>query len=158
MSASPEYINSLDRQEQIRYFDECFKFCQRRFGKQNVIEMNVHFDETTPHAHVSVVPILNGKLCAKKIMTMKALYDIQEAFPKAMRERGFDVERGTGGDPKERRKHLSEEEYRFKAWSADLKQKEEGLNKFEQRLENKLSELEIPRQTRQDAQEVTRRH
>ena len=158
VSASPEYINSLDRQEQIRYFDECFKFCQRRFGKQNVIEMNVHFDETTPHAHVSVVPILNGKLCAKKIMTMKALYDIQEAFPKAMRERGFDVERGTGGDPKERRKHLSEEEYRLKAWSADLKQKEEGLNKFEQRLENKLSELEIPRQTLQDAQEGPQLH
>ena len=151
VSASPEYINSLDRDEQVRYFDECFKFCQRRFGKKNVIEMNIHFDETNPHAHISIVPIIKGKLCAKELMTMKFLYEIQEEFPRVMRERGFDVERGEGGDPKERRKHLSEEEYRLKAWSKDLKEKEEGLKKFEQRLEDKLNGLEVPRQALQDA-------
>ena len=151
VSASPEYINSLDRDEQIQYFDEAFKFCQRRFGKQNVIEMNVHFDETTPHAHVSVVPIIKGKLCAKEVMTMKALYELQEEFPKAMQERGFHVERGEGGDPKKRRKHLSEEEYRLKMWNEALKEKEEGLKKFEQRLEDKLNGLEVPRQALQDA-------
>ena len=151
VSASPEYINSLDRDEQVRYFDECFKFCQRRFGKKNVIEMNIHFDETNPHAHISIVPIIKGKLCAKELMTIKTLYELQDEFPKAMRERGFDVERGEGGDPKERRKHLSEEEYRLKAWSKDLKEEEEGLKKFEQRLEDKLNELEVPRQALQDA-------
>ena len=151
VSASPEYINSLDREDQIRYFDECFKFCQRRFGKKNCIEMNVHFDETTPHAHVSIVPILNGKLCAKELITRKFLFDLQDEFPKAMRERGFDVERGEGGDPKERRKHLSEEEYRLKMWNETLKEKEKGLKKFEQRLEDKLNGLEVPRQALQDA-------
>lgn len=151
VSASPEYINSLDRDEQVRYFDECFKFCQRRFGKKNCIEMNVHFDETNPHAHISVVPILNGKLCAKEVMTMKDLYELQEEFPKAMQERGFHVERGEGGDPKKRRKHLSEEEYRLKMWNEALKEKEEGLKKFEQRLEDKLEALEVPRQALQDA-------
>ena len=151
VTASPEYINSLDRQEQIRYFDECFKFCQRRFGKKNCIEMNIHFDETTPHAHVSIVPILNGKLCAKELITRKFLFDLQDEFPKAMRERGFEVERGEGGDPKERRKHLSEEEYRLKMWNETLKEKEEGLKKFEQRLEDKLNGLEVPRQALQDA-------
>ena len=151
VTASPEYINSLDREEQIQYFDEAFKFCQRRFGKSNCIEMNIHFDETNPHAHISVVPIIKGKLCAKEIMTMRALYELQDEFPKAMRERGFDVERGEGGDPKERRKHLSEEDFRLKAWSKDLKEKEEGLKKFEQRLEDKLNGLEVPRQALQDA-------
>ena len=151
VTASPEYMNSLNREDQIRYFDECFKFCQRRFGKQNCIEMNIHFDETNPHAHISVVPIIKGKLCAKEVMTMKALYELQEEFPKAMRERGFNVERGEGGDPKERRKHLSEEEYRLKMWNETLKEKEKGLKKFEQRLEDKLNGLEVPRQALQDA-------
>ena len=82
---------------------------------------------------------------------MKALYELQEEFPKAMRERGFNVERGEGGDPKERRKHLSEEEYRLKKWNETLKEKEEGLKKFEQRLEDKLNGLEVPRQALQDA-------
>lgn len=158
VSASPEYMNSLNREDQIHYFDECFKFCQRRFGKKNCIEMNVHFDETTPHAHVSIVPIIKGKLCAKELITRKFLFDLQDEFPKAMRERGFDVERGEGGDPKERRKHLSEEEYRLKMWNETLKEKEKGLKKFEQRLEDKLNGLEVPRQALQDAQEGPQLH
>ena len=158
VSASPEYINSLDRDEQIQYFDEAFKFCQKQFGEKNCIEMNVHFDETTPHAHVSIVPIMNGKLCAKELMTMKFLYEIQDEFPKAMRERGFDVERGTGGDPQERRKHLSEEEYRLKSWEKDLKSREANLKKFEKRIENDFASLEVPRQTLQDAQEGPQLH
>ena len=151
VTASPEYINNLDRQEQIRYFDETYQWCKKKFGKANCIEMNIHFDETNPHAHISIVPIIKGKLCAKEIMTMKFLYEIQDEFPKVMRERGFDVQRGEGGDPKERRKHLSEEEYRLKAWNETLKEKEEGLKKFEQRLEDKLEALEVPRQALQDA-------
>jgi len=154
VTASPEYINSLNREEQIKYFEEAFQWCKRRFGKENVLEMNCHFDEVTPHAHVAVVPIIKGKLCAKDIMTMRALYEIQEEFPQAMRERGFDVQRGEGGDPKVRRKHLSEKEYRLKAWAGDLKAKEEGLKKFEQRLEDKLSGLETPREALQNALEA----
>ena len=151
VETSPEHMNSLSREEQIRYFDEAFKFCQKLFGEKNVIEMNCHFDETTPHAHIAVVPIINGKLCAKELITRKFLFDLQEKFPKAMQERGFHIKRGEGGDPKERRKHLSEEEYRLKMWSADLKEKEKGLKKFEQRLEDKLEALEVPQKALQDA-------
>ena len=153
VTASPEYMNSLDRDEQIQYFDEAFKFCQKQFGEKNCIEMNVHFDETTPHAHVSVVPILNGKLCAKEIMTMRALYEIQQKFPEAMRERGFDVERG-GGDPKERRKHLSEEEFRLKAWKEDLETREKNLKKYEKKIEDHLEALKTPQKALQDARQA----
>lgn len=158
ISASPEYINSLNREEQIRYFDEAFRWCKKRFGKENVIEMTVHFDETTPHAHVAIVPIIQGKLCAKELITRKFLFELQDEFPKAMRERGFDVQRGEGGDPRERRKHLSEEEYRLKMKEKDLKGKEEGLKKFEQRLEENLEALEVPRQALQDARNAPQLH
>lgn len=151
VTTSPEYMNSLERKDQILYFDEAYEWCQKKFGKENVIEMNVHFDEKNPHAHISIVPIINGKLCAKELITMKFLYEIQEEFPRVMLERGFNVKRGEGGDPKERRKHLSEEEYRLKKWNETLKEKEEGLKKFEQRLEDKLEALEVPRQALQDA-------
>lgn len=151
VSASPEYINSLDRDEQIRYFDEAYNWCKKKFGKNNVIEMTTHFDETTPHAHIALVPILNGKLCAKEIMTMKGLYEIQQEFPEAMRERGFDVERGGGGDPKERRKHLSEEEFRLKAWKEDLETREKNLKKYEKKIEDHLEALKTPQEALQDA-------
>ena len=158
VSASPEYINGLDRDEQIRYFDEAYTWCKKKFGEANCIEMNIHFDETNPHAHISIVPILKGKLCAKEIMTMKALYEIQDEFPKVIRERGFNVERGSGGEPKERRKHLSEEEYRLQAWASDLEKSEVNLKKFEKRIEDDFASLEVPRQTLQDAQQAPQLH
>ena len=37
VTASPEYMNSLNRDEQIQYFDEAFKFCQKQFGEINCI-------------------------------------------------------------------------------------------------------------------------
>lgn len=151
VETSPEHMNSLSREEQIRYFDEAFKYCQKLFGEKNVIEMNCHFDETTPHAHIAVVPIINGKLCAKELITRQFLFDLQENFPKAMQERGFHIKRGEGGDPKVRRKHLSEEEYRLKMWNETLKDKEKKLKKFEQRLEDKLEALAVPREALQDA-------
>ena len=158
VTTSPEYMNSLERKDQILYFEEAYRWCQKKFGKENVIEMNVHFDEKNPHAHISIVPIINGKLCAKELITMKFLYEIQEEFPRVMLERGFDVKRGEGGDPKERRKHLSEEEYRLKAWSDDLEKKATNLKKFEKRIEDDFASLEVPSQTLQDAQEGPQLH
>lgn len=151
VETSPEHMNSMEREEQIRYFDEAYNWCKKRFGKENVLEMNCHFDETTPHAHIAVVPIINGKLCAKDIMTLSALYKIQEEFPKAMLERGFDIKRGEGGDPKVRRKHLSEEEYRLQAWNSDLKTREANLKKYEKKIEDHLEALKTPQEALQDA-------
>jgi len=153
ITASPEYLKNLNRDEQIRYFDEALDFCRKKFNRENVIEMNIHFDEINPHAHISVVPMINGKLCAKEIVTRKFLFSIQKEFPEEMKKKGFNVERGGGGDPAVRRKHLSEEEFRLTAWEGDIKKKESNLKNYEKKLEEKLSELMISRQALQDARE-----
>lgn len=36
---------------------DVYKFACRKFGKENVIGVEVHLDETTPHAHVNVIPV-----------------------------------------------------------------------------------------------------
>ncbi|MBS6504289.1 MAG: plasmid recombination protein [Clostridium sp.] len=36
-------------------------------GEEFIISDNVHLDETTPHMHVSFVPIIDNLLSAKKI-------------------------------------------------------------------------------------------
>lgn len=38
-----------------------YEFFARKFGSQNVISFQVHLDETTPHAHVLVVPVAKRK-------------------------------------------------------------------------------------------------
>ena len=40
----------------------------------------VHMDETTPHLHLNLVPIINGKLCSKSLYDKKKLSALQKAF------------------------------------------------------------------------------
>ena len=42
---------SLTPEELPLFFDECYKFLNNRYGKENVITAPVHMDETSPHIH-----------------------------------------------------------------------------------------------------------
>ena len=55
---------------------------------------NVHLDETTPHMHMGIVPMKDGKLTSKTVFNRETLKRIQEEFPKHLQEKGFDIERG----------------------------------------------------------------
>lgn len=39
-----------------------YEFFSKKFGAQNVISFQVHLDETTPHAHVLVIPVSQRKI------------------------------------------------------------------------------------------------
>lgn len=119
-TASPEYLATLSRKEQIDYFRECLQFhideyCQGDASR--VINAVVHYDETTPHMQIASVPIFeeDGRraLSAKRIMgNREAMRDHQDAFhDRVCRLRGLD--RGhrtrTAG---EKRQHLDTLEYK----------------------------------------------
>lgn len=40
---------------------DTYQFACKRWGKENIIGMEVHLDETTPHAHLLMVPVANRK-------------------------------------------------------------------------------------------------
>lgn len=44
------------------------KWAEIEFGKENVVSIELHLDESTPHVHLIVTPIFAGKLQAKKIL------------------------------------------------------------------------------------------
>ena len=73
-TASPEVMNSWNKEKQIEYFKDCVEFHERHYG--HVINAVIHFDETSPHIHVDSIPIVqkeNGtwKLSAKEIFGNK---------------------------------------------------------------------------------------
>ena len=80
---------------------EYYKFLCRKFGEENVLGLECHLDETTPHFHALVVPVAERK-------------------PQG-RTGGYDLDPDIEPDGKERPKHiitrqyerLSEEEKRF---------------------------------------------
>jgi len=55
----------LQRKEEIELWaKDIHSWCCRRYGKENVIGLQVHLDETSPHAHALIVPVgeKRGKL------------------------------------------------------------------------------------------------
>ena len=142
----------------------CIAFARREFGDKNVVSAVSHFDETTFHLHVSVVPIVmgqaaersdtkkqhearNGKakrnykkqkvkarLCAKEVFTPENAERWQDNFVEFMHNRGFDFERGLHGS---QAKHINPADYN--AAMEELN----SLNEQRGALENNLLQLNM---------------
>ena len=105
-----EFFNGLLPAEQERFFDECTRYFAEKYGKENIISAVVHNDETTPHLHLNLMPIRNGRLCCKDLFNRTELMKLQTDFHEAVGEH-WGLERGREGSPK---KHLSTAEYKAK--------------------------------------------
>src|SRR5699024_11333466 len=99
------------------------KLFAERYGEQNIAYARVHLDEKTPHMHLGVVPMRDGKLQGKNVFNRKELQWLQDTFPKHMQEIGFELQRGEKGTD---RKHI--EMTRFKKETLDKDRKSTRLN------------------------------
>lgn len=95
------FFERLDPQEQKRFFEESYKLFSERYGEQNIAYATVHNDENTPHMHLGVVPMRDGKLQGKNVFNRAELIWIQDKFPEHMQKLGFDLERGEKGSNRE---------------------------------------------------------
>ena len=120
------------------YFKTCHDYFADRFGKENVLSAKVHLDETTPHMHLHFMPIdkETGRLQARTTMNKAALNQIHDEIPERLREKGFDVVRGSGEKTKQK---LDIHEYKAKL---DLEKEKAELEKQTSKLSQELNELE----------------
>ncbi|WP_211656088.1 MobV family relaxase [Planococcus alpniumensis] len=102
VTSDRKFFDRLDPAEQKRFFEESHKLFSERYGQQNIAYATVHNDEKTPHMHLGVVPMRDGKLQGKNVFNRQELQWMQEEFPKHMQSLGFEVERGIASD----RKHI----------------------------------------------------
>jgi hypothetical protein len=67
-----------------KYLDDCDKWAAGVFGKENVLSIAHHLDETTPHTQIIVMPIKDGKLNAKHFIggTRDRMAELQNDFHK----------------------------------------------------------------------------
>lgn len=61
------------RQDARRFFETAVDVCRARYGAENVLGGFVHMDETTPHVHIPVVPVKDGRIRAAKVFTRSDL-------------------------------------------------------------------------------------
>jgi len=86
-------------EEQRRFFEDCLKWTQGRFGAENIISAIVHMDEETPHLHIEFVPLTaDGRLTAKEVLGGRVdLQQMQDDFYKTVGQ-VWGMERGERAD------------------------------------------------------------
>lgn len=148
LSASPEWFDGLtkDRAALHRHpkFREWSKaslaWARAEFG-QNIVDVALHMDESSPHMHVLAVPLTrDGRLCAKEVLARSELTRRQDSYAQALA--GLGLDRGQSAkETKRRHIKLTEEPGaggKASALAADLAKARADLAKAHQRVDRLL--------------------
>ena len=145
VTSDKDFFERLDPVDQKRFFKESFKLFSERYGKHNIAYAMVHVDEKTPHMHIGVVPMRDGKLQGKNVFNRKELLWIQDEFPKHMQKLGFDLERGEKGSTRE---HIESQIFKRDTLESEidfleknLAEKKDEVSLLEQELINKKNSM-----------------
>ena len=126
LGSDKEFFDRITAEQQEQFFTDCTDFFSERYGKENVVSAVVHLDESTPHLHLNLMPVTDGRLCAKELFDRTALRDLQTDFYEAVGKK-YSLERGKEGSTA---KHLGTVAYKTKkmteAAEAKIREAEEA--------------------------------
>ncbi|HFU4202992.1 TPA: MobV family relaxase [Streptococcus suis] len=181
ITSDKEFFGKLSETETRIFFETAKNYFAENYGLHNVAYARVHLDESTPHMHLGIVPMKEGKLSSKAMFDKEELKKIQEELPKYMNRHGFVLERGEKNSTK---KHLRTEEFKEKQrmlGQADkqlsqkkmdievakgqlgqvntvLVDRQEKLNKYQRELDSLLTNVQKMRQVRRLSFEELQKH
>ena len=130
MSSDHDKMNEIIRDGKFEnWISDSVRWAQDKFGKENVVGAVLHMDETTPHLHLVIVPIVTfereraareakvkkryrtkpkgtARLCANDVATPENLSLCQDEYALAVKKYG--LERGERGS---KARHVDQQEY-----------------------------------------------
>lgn len=121
ITSDSKFFGELSAEESRRFFEESYKFACAKCGEENIISAVVHNDESTPHMHLTYIPVVEGKKKDKPIKKINcsefwkgfnSYGKLQDEYYQFITERGFKLDRGEIREDKV--KHLTVEEYKLK--------------------------------------------
>lgn len=127
-------MKSMTEEQQKDFFNDSVKWFADRYGAETIVNAVVHHDETTPHLHIGIVPIVGERLSAKKLFDRKELTAIQTDFSKQVGET-YGLERGKEGSE---RTHLSEQRFKIETANEELQAIKEKISELEERGQSVL--------------------
>ena len=126
LGSDKEFFDGISPEVQKQFFDDCTEFFAERYGKENVVSAVVHLDESTPHLHFNLMPVMGGRLCAKGLFDRSALRELQTDFYEVIGKK-YGLKRGKEGSTA---KHLDTVAYKTKkmteAAEAKMREAEEA--------------------------------
>ena len=152
-------VLDMSEYEQEQVLRDSYEWLKDKFGEDNVISAVIHKDETNMHLHFDFVPIEDGKLNAKAIISKPRLKQYQTDFLKNLKENhvSMNFERGgreTNGlsqrdfevmqkereklmqEIAEREKELDAREDKLDLREDELSDKEEKIANLEEKYDN----------------------
>ena len=126
LGSDKEFFDGISPETQKQFFSDCTEFFAERYGKENIVSAVVHLDESTPHLHFNLMPITDGRLCAKELFDRTALRELQTDFYEVV-GRKYGLKRGKEGSTA---KHLDTVAFKTKkmteAAEAKIREAEEA--------------------------------
>lgn len=135
LGSDSEFFASLTQEQQKEFFRDCVICFAERYGEKNIISAVVHVDDTNPHMHLNLIPVLNGRLCSKQLFDRKALRELQSDFHEKVGKK-WGLQRGKTGSTAE---HLETAAFKLK------KMKEEAITAVALQSEAKATIAEAER-------------
>lgn len=119
LGSDKEFFDGLTAEQQKQFFADCTDFFSERYGKENVVSAVVHLDESTPHLHLNLMPVTDGRLCAKVLFDRTALRDLQTDFYEVVGKK-YGLKRGKEGSTA---KHLDTVAFKTKKMTEAAEEK-----------------------------------
>lgn len=110
LGSGREFFDGLSALEMRQFFYDVTVFFANRYGKENILSTVVHLDETTPHMHLNLIHVFEGRLCAKKLFDRVKLRSLQSDFHETVGKK-WGLQRGKIGSTA---KHLKTVEFKAK--------------------------------------------
>ena len=146
ITSDKAFFENMSTEQIKKIFETEKNFFAERYGNSNIAYAMVHLDESTPHMHLGLVPMQNGKLSSKSLFGSRdQLKEIQEAFPKYLNEHGYNLQRGESDSKK---KHLETAEFKEKQRLLDdtykkIVDKTEKLKQLEKEKDALLDDIAV---------------
>lgn len=77
------------------YFRRCVDWVGERFGAANILSADIHRDESVPHCHVLLLPLVGGRMCGSKLITRPELAKLRMSLERDV-ARGFGLKKPPG--------------------------------------------------------------
>lgn len=163
LSATSEDLQRInDKGKLDEWCKDSLDWVKQTFGEKNVVAATLHLDETTPHIHATVVPIVTGerrkakqeqqsgkkkyrkkdtqsaRLCADDVMTRDKMEEYQDTYALAMQKYG--LQRGIRGSEA---RHISATQFYRDAHlkNEELKESVDNLLIKEEQAKQELSRI-----------------
>jgi peroxiredoxin family protein len=127
------------------FFEAVTKFCEARYGEKNVLGAYVHMDEAQPHVHIPILPQVDGKMQASKMVNRADLQsfhgDLSHSIEQALGYK-VSIELDETKKGEKQLSSLSQDEYKAaKATLEEMRKETEQLQAKNEKLQTENSKL-----------------